>query len=275
MVSNEDNQIVRSENDELELVIYSVLGDRQEQQDSFGYNILNNKLVCIICDGMGGHKGGKIASKLAVSQMLRNVDLQQKSDYQQEMISSISEIDEAILGLRDESDIPLNAGSTIASICVSDNKLFWAAVGDSRVYLFRNKKYVQLTKDQNYRTYLDEKLHAGEIDTVEYNSQCNRKEAEALINYLGIGNIRKSLFIDCNMSPFELLNDDILIIMSDGVYKILDNNEMCSIVNKFEDIVDVAQNMELKMIEKSGKYQIERDNTTLAVIKIKNVGGIK
>lgn len=269
MVSSEDNQIVRNKNDELELVIYSVLGDRQEQQDSFGYNILNNKLICTICDGMGGHKGGKIASKLAVSQMIKNVDLQQESDYHQKMISSISEIDEAIYGLRDESDNPLNAGSTIASIYVSDNKLFWASVGDSRVYLFRNKKYVQLTKDQNYRTYLDERLRAGEIDIDEYNLQCTKEEAEALINYAGIGNISKSLFIDCNRTPFKLLKDDILMIMSDGVYKLLDNNEIYNIVNKFDDIVDIAQNMELKIIDNSKKNQIERDNTTLAVLKIK------
>ena len=57
--------------------------------------------------------------------------------------------------------------------------------------------------------------------------------------------------------------------MSVGVYKILSDEEMNRIIGNVPDIVNLAQTLEMKMVSKAKTYQMGRDNTTLAVIKVK------
>lgn len=266
MLSSKDSDIVKNNNDDLEMVIYSVLADRSEQQDTFGYEMDSNKLLCVVCDGMGGHQGGKIASRLAANKLLGSYVPGEEINVETELLEPIRQADESIFSLMDDNGKRLNAGSTIAAVSIIKNRLYWASVGDSRVYLFRNNKYVQLTKDQNYKTYLDESLGAGRISLQEYNAKIEQKEA--LINYAGIGRIRETEFIDTNNEAFLLNCGDIILVMSDGVYKVIDNEKLNDIVGKYSDIVDIAQYVELSIAENAKQENIDRDNTTMAVIKI-------
>lgn len=66
----------------------------------------------------------------------------------------------------------LNAGSTLVAVMLdSSRNLYWNSVGDSRLYLFRDGDFAQITQDHNYTTVLLEKLNAGMIDREEFNSE--------------------------------------------------------------------------------------------------------
>ncbi len=267
MQSTETNDIIRDENDELELVIYSVLGDRPDQQDCFGYKLDKGKCLCVVSDGMGGLDHGRDASDLCVAEFLHAFRPVEDFSVEEELLEPIRSADEKISALVDEKGEHLNAGCTVVGAMICKGQLNWASVGDSRAYLFRGGKYARLTKDQNYKTYLDESLRAGVISEEVYVDQS--RFSEALINYVGMGMVRRSGFIDSNLESLPLRSGDVLMIMSDGVYKLLADDEINQCVINVPNIVNMAQTMEMKMVSAARTHNIQRDNTSLAVIRIK------
>ncbi len=267
MWSQKDNDIIRDTNAEIEIVIYSVMGDRDEQQDTFGYLIEDHKCLCVVSDGMGGLDNGRKASECTVKELLGAYVQGGTFSNEEEMIEPVRRADDRIFHERDQNGNSLNAGCTVVGVMIRNYLLNWVSIGDSRAYLFRDGKYVQLTKDQNYKTYLDESLRAGAISEEEY--QAGASQQEALINYVGMGMIRDTEFIDSNKESLQLQSGDVVLLMSDGVYKILSDEEMNRIIGNVPDIVNLAQTLEMKMVSKAKTYQMGRDNTTLAVIKVK------
>ena len=67
-----DNYSCFDENEFFQIALLSVLGDRDEQQDSAGYELKQTEGIVCICDGMGGHEGGKMVSNLAVDCLLNS-----------------------------------------------------------------------------------------------------------------------------------------------------------------------------------------------------------
>lgn len=265
MLYNSDQGFAVVENYAFQTSIITVLGDRAEQQDSLGYFLKENEGIVVVCDGMGGHKGGKMASKLAVQNFVSsysgNVSY---PDYINMLIETSKITDRMISELTDERGKVLNAGSTVVSVIVANKTLIWCSVGDSRAYLVRNDEMVQLTQDHNYRTVLLEKYRVGLLSKEEFNVEIAR--GEALISFLGIGNLG---LIDYSKAPLELEKDDKIIIMSDGLYKLLDDDEIARIIMNFNNLGEAVQALEMKA-RKNAKHKKElRDNITMALIKIK------
>ena len=156
----------------------------------------------------------------------------------------------------------MGAGSTIVSVAVRDRFLHWISVGDSRIYLYSNNKFAQLTKDHNYFSALEEGVACGEINAEQYEKE--KIKGEALISYLGIGNLK---LVDINQEPIELNKNDIVLLSSDGLYKTLESETIAAILNNFNNINEAASALEQKCAKTAQKKNIHRDNTTFAIIK--------
>lgn len=256
-----EQQSISEENEVLSLSIISSIGDREEQQDSYGYMLKAREGLIVICDGMGGHRGGKIASKCAVEKFLTNYDVGKDKEY---LIECAKASDLDISEIADDNGEILKAGSTLVSVIIRENKLIWCSVGDSRAYLIRNGELVQLTQDHNYHTVLVEKRNAGIITEEEFFSE--DKKGEALISYLGMGKLE---LIDYSETSFELIKDDRIILMSDGLYKLVSDEEIERLLNNFGNVVDAMWALEQKARKNAKNYGVSRDNMTIALIKIK------
>ena len=144
------------ENPICSLAVLSVMGDRTDQQDDFGYMLDDERSLIIVCDGMGGHEGGRLASNAAVNRFI----LQYKSAPKNyEIIPFLEECtalaNADVLNLKTASGEKLNAGSTLVAVMLdSSRNLYWNSVGDSRLYLFRDGDFAQITQDHNYTTCL-------------------------------------------------------------------------------------------------------------------------
>lgn len=265
MLYNGNGQTVKDENCAFQIAALSLIGDREDQQDSLGYVLRQDEGIIVVADGMGGCEGGKTASELAVKTFLSQYDENHSSVNQTEMmIATAKKTDELIAGLKNENGGLLKAGSTVVSIIINRRKLMWCSVGDSRAYLIRDNEMVQLTQDQNYHTVLIEKMNAGLLDENEFRTEDVR--GEALISFLGIGNLA---LIDYSGTPLELKKDDKIIIMSDGLYKIVNDAEIARIVDNFSNIGEAVQALEMKAKKNVKNSDTSRDNMTVALVKIK------
>ena len=221
--------------------------------------------LIVVCDGMGGHEGGKMASELAAQTFLTQYLQDVPNINPAEMLLDAARLaDKKITQLTNESGAPLKAGSTLVSIIVNRKKLIWCSVGDSRAYLLRNGELVQLTQDHNYHTVLLEKKTAGLISDEEFIKEDAR--GEALISFLGIGNLA---LIDYSQSPLELMSEDKIIIMSDGLYKVVTDAEIGRILDNFSNIGEAVWALEMKAKKNAKNSSEDRDNMTVALIKIK------
>lgn len=265
MQEYKDNQLITDENPLLELAALSVLGDRDDQQDCFGYALKNDEGLVIVCDGMGGHQGGRMASRTAVDCTLNAYsDENAPSDPMERMLCATRLANQSVCELKGANGEVLKAGSTSVAILIRAGMLLWCSVGDSRAYLFRNGEFAQLTQDHNYLTVLNERLNAGVIDGAEYERE--RVRGEALISFLGIGELN---LIDYSSAPLPVTKDDKILIMSDGLYKLVSDEEIGRIIDNFSNMGDAVNALEMKAKKNAKKNAISRDNMTVALIKLK------
>lgn len=260
-----DHEIIKDSNSVFELVMSTALGDRDDQQDAFGYELKPGEGLVIVCDGMGGHNGGKLASNVAVKKFLESYsNAYPFSDVISFLKDATLESNKSVCSLTDENGNPLKGGSTIVALIVKNQELFWSSVGDSRAYLFRNGQLVQFTLDHNYGTVLKEQLNAGIIDSDKY--KVENQKSEALISFLGMEELK---LIDYNDSSIELQSNDRIIIMSDGLYKLISDREIERLIANFNNIEEALKAFEMKAGRIASQKKISRDNMTVALIKIK------
>ena len=265
MLYYSDQQLVKDENSAFQMAALSVVGDREDQQDSFGYALKQDEGLIVVCDGLGGHEGGKTASEMAVQTFLTRYSEEYIIAQQTEMlIETAKKTDAMISRLKNDQGDLLKAGSTLVSILINRKKMMWCSVGDSRAYLVREGEMVQLTQDHNYHTVLVEKLNAGLLNKAEFEKENAR--GEALISFLGIGNLA---LIDYSEIPLEIKKDDKIIIMSDGLYKIVSDSEIARILDNFNNIGEAVQALEMKAKKNAKNNDESRDNMTVVLIKIK------
>ena len=242
--------------------IKSDIGSRKVQQDATVAFRDEEKdiTVALLCDGMGGMQGGEQASFLCVNMIYNDFYENEKvNNYHQFLIDEIDKADIEVSCLTDSQGNKIHAGTTFVAVIVRENKLFWGSVGDSRLYIIRDGKILQITEDHNYLMQLKEKVKTGEISMEE---ALNNKEKESLISYIGIKGIK---YIDSNINPFELINGDCLILCSDGVYRSLNDENIKEIIMACEDDMDAGAKCLVE--EAIGMGNPHQDNTTVIAIK--------
>lgn len=245
---------------------YSVIGDRLTQEDAVylsteGTISLTQKarVLAVICDGMGGMANGGQASATAI-QMIKDTFEQVQEDSEVNIpnffISGIKTIDNTIYNFPRVNG--KGSGTTMVAVLVENNQLYWASVGDSRIYILREKTLTQVTRDHNYMLRLQEMVNQGQISQEEANTN---RQREALISFLGIGNVS---LLDVNMDPFQLQSGDIILLTSDGMTKVLSEEQIMDILSDNSSVEDRAKKLVETAVEQNMRSQ---DNTTVAVLQ--------
>lgn len=251
--------------------VSSIIGKRESQQDSVRsdsnyFYSERKKMISVLCDGMGGLNGGERASALC-TYVLYDA-FHNKSDATPVPAffrSTVQKADEAVRTMENENGEPLrNSGTTLVSVVIEEDNLYWASVGDSRIYIIRDKEILCITKDHNLMMLLKERVRRGEISQQEADS--NPKK-EALVSYIGMGGVR---YIDMNSKPFQLLDGDRIIMCSDGLYRCITDGEIMRTIYRYghdaqaaaEALTSLAQDKNLR----------DQDNTSVVVIEYQDSG---
>jgi serine/threonine protein phosphatase PrpC len=244
-----------------------IIGTRKTQQDAayvsepVSYiDFEEVMLLGVLCDGMGGMKGGERASSLSVDMLKSEFEgADEIEDIPSFFRTSIEKINDEVYFLNSDNEAAGQSGTTLTSVIIKNNQLYWASVGDSRIYIFRKGEFLQLTRDHNYLLSLWEMVRSGEITEEDALSNPSK---DALISYIGMETIE---ILDIGSSPFELSNGDIVLLCSDGLTKALSDTEIARVLTaNFGDLEETARQLPLAAYDASLK---SLDNTSVVMFQ--------
>ena len=219
-------------------------------------------IMGIVCDGMGGLQNGAEASKITVETAKQNFWRQK------EILDMTAFFRSTILQANRQVNILTNSdgGTTLVMVVIDHNKLYWASVGDSRIYILRKGEIACLTRDHNYLITLMEQVKRKKISLLE--AQTHPKK-DALISYIGMEDLE---LIDICQAPFTLKTGDVVLLCSDGLTKTLSDSEIANIIfsktsfSKNNSIGEIARRLPIEVYDRSVKAQ---DNIAVVLIQYK------
>lgn len=230
---------------------------RKRNEDAIFYS--DHPIGCltnlyIIADGMGGHKAGAFASDFAVHSF---VDFVKKFNVTEQNKVPICIIDEGInyinniLHKKAEKDIHLyKMGTTFVVATIVENKLYIGNIGDSRLYII-NHTIQRITKDHSL---IEEMIHTGYITREQAKEHPDR---HIITRAVGIeNNVKADIF------EIPLKNDDIVLMCSDGLTSMLDDQEIKNIIVNNKELEKSVNQLINMANEKGGN-----DNISVIVIK--------
>ena len=241
----------------MKFAIKSDVGQRRKvNEDAAGYfESKNNIPLLMICDGIGGHNAGEIASSMAlmaIGQAWEKTELNDVEEVYQWLIQKIEEANDAIFTRSAQYEDLYGMGTTLVTASVVGNQLIIANVGDSRAYVLRNFQLKQLTEDQSLVNAL---LKSGEITPEEAENHPNKN---IVTQSLGVTSA-----VEIDFVRMTVKEEDILLLCSDGLSDMLSLEEIRNVMNHYSDIEQQVEKAVESANEAGG-----RDNITVAIAKI-------
>jgi len=242
---------------------------RDHNEDNF---LVDKSLnLFIVADGMGGHAAGEVASSISVKSMRdviqQNKDLIQsyKEDSQissdKDVLNLLEHaIQKACAEIHDISERDLDKrgmGTTLSCLLILNNRGFIAHVGDSRIYLLRGGRVVQLTEDHSL---INELIKRGKLT---FETAKSSPYKNAVTRAVGV---YESVEVDT--FDFDVLPGDLFLLATDGLTGYLKDEEIAQVVEKTDTIKNIPQAF-IKLANSRGG----KDNITNIVVNLIDTDG--
>jgi PPM family protein phosphatase len=190
--------------------------NRENNEDNYGYwepeddaSFAVRGRLAIVADGMGGHEGGQIASRMAVEILAEAYAASTEADSQKRLLNALAEAHHSIQRKAHEDPRLSSMGTTCTAFALVKGRLYFVHVGDSRLYLLREEKLRSLTRDH---TLIARLIESGAIRPEEAE---NHPQKHVLTSALGVAD---DIEIDFPPEPVRVQADDILLICTDGLW---------------------------------------------------------
>lgn len=229
---------------------------REMNQDYYYIASDENEIkLYILADGMGGYKGGEIASKLAVTAAQNYIEnnigeTSKDKESLLQLVASSVEYANMLVYEKSKTEEELEGMGTTLEVClIYNNKAYIAHIGDSRIYRIRKEFLRKITKDHSYVQKL---LEDGTITKEE---AAVHPKKNMLMKALGC-----NAFVEPDVTIKGFLKGDTLIICSDGLTNMVSQDEIYNITtSKFE----YAPSELIEKANRNGGY----DNITVVIIR--------
>lgn len=242
---------------------YSIKTDQGKRKENQDYTATffnqSNVLLAILCDGLGGHQAGDIASEMAVSQIgnsweqttFTSSDTYIVQNWLKEVINR--ENTRIFEAANTYSDLE-GMGTTLVAGVVLERQVLFANIGDSRAYTYQENELQLITEDHSFVSELQRR---GELTDLEAKNHVNRN---ALTRSLGV---EGQLDIDF----FKVSKDsvDLILLNSDGLSNTLSEEQMIDVLNLDQDLDQKAEDLvSLAIINEAS------DNVTVNLIDVQS-----
>lgn len=181
---------------------------RSANEDNYGDALTPNGHIFVVCDGMGGHVGGAMASSIAVASIIEYFQREKHSNIIQAIDRAFSFANEQIFANALSSPELKGMGTTAVVLIISGEDSFIGHVGDSRIYLKSNNRLHRITKDHSFvQTLVD----SGVISDEEAESHPNKNQ---ILKALGTSPVVEGTI--CQV-PLQVKSGDVFLLCSDGL----------------------------------------------------------
>jgi serine/threonine protein phosphatase PrpC len=214
-------------------------GRRPYQEDAVFVTDIDssNTTLAILADGMGGHAAGDVASKLvigtAAKQMIAALsDAPDEDTINNAMLKSIDACNQKISAHVMKNPETEGMGSTVVIAVIQDAKLYWASVGDSPLYLWRNAKCYQINQDHSMAPQIDQMAKVGILSVEDALKHPDRNCLTSALTGT------PPTMIDAGSPALDLLEGDVILLSSDGLQFLSDRQIADIILKKRKEAVD-------------------------------------
>lgn len=237
--------------------VESRIGGRNENQDSFGYADTPNGFLVTVCDGMGGMNGGKTASTIAVSTIIKYIsECDQNGSIPVMLSKAVSEANRKIIDTA-STDMSLRGmGTTATVLLIDENAAYVAHVGDSRIYQIRNGKKVFRTFDHSMVFDLVKKKVLTEEQA--------RLSAQSNIITRALG-VRDEVIVDT--ATLQYRKGDRFVLCSDGFHSVMPEKEFLHGIGAKGKLNLILDNFAEKVDNIGKESGGGHDNLTAAVVE--------
>lgn len=201
----------------------------------------------VIADGMGGHNNGSAASRLAVAEVLAQIQAGQP------LIAAIQHSHQAILLAGKTHPLNEGMGSTVVALKLNDQHYEIAAVGDSRAYLFSNNTLTQITHDH---TFVQDLINQGQITDEQAKIHPYRN---ILTQALGSTH-HEQVMVD--IFTGQMHRGDQLLLCTDGLTNRIQDYKIARLLTESPSLAEAIDNLITMALAFGGQ-----DNITVALIE--------
>ena len=228
--------------------------ERAENQDYFGaYEDTPYGDLWVVCDGMGGAAGGRIASVIAVEAVREAMTTPGQKDEVSALLAGVSSANEKVFR-RAQAEATLDGmGTTLVALLLHRGKAFVAHVGDSRAYHIRNGRLQQVTRDH---TMVQEMLDDGVLTEEQASTH---PDGHIITRSVGIASQVK---VDVDLSDFEVAPEDRWILCTDGLTGMVSDEVIRSIAG------DLSPSRACRTMVTLANEAGGSDNITVQVVEV-------
>ncbi len=211
-------------------------------------------LLALVCDGMGGHKGGETASRMACETIAETYYRSRKRP-DQAIIEAFKDANRAIWRTARAQPGFLGMGTTSTALIIHGGAAIVAQVGDSRLYLIRNDQIYLMSEDHSA---VMEMVRRGAMSI----EQARRHEDKNII--LRALGTQPEVSVSVWETPFPVLDNDVFVLCSDGCYDLVSDEEIRDIAGSLPPFAAVPKL--ISVARDRGGF----DNITAGVLKIRH-----
>ena len=205
----------------------------------------------MIADGMGGHKAGDYASRYAVDTICSEIERSAEKMPERILQRAISVANAGIFELSRENRDFEGMGTTLVAATIDGRRLKVANVGDSRLYIVNGRHIRQITVDHSL---VEEMVRMGGLDRESARIHPNKN---IITRAVGV-----TFAVLADFYEVELQEGDIVLLCSDGLSNMLEDEEIRMIVNAQRDIMEKAEALVRAANQNGG-----RDNISLILVE--------
>lgn len=209
-------------------------GRKRDHNEDY-YDFDESLGLYIVCDGMGGHASGEVASELTCKRIHKELKAKEKvirslvdandSSKRRRIVELLKEAvqkaNEEVLKVANQDDGKKGMGTTVVLLLFTQAGVFVAHVGDSRAYLVRSDKVRQLTEDHSL---LNEMIRTGIISK---DKAFNHPQGNVITKAIGAQEV-----VTPDVLFYEFVPGDVFFICSDGLHDYLKNDDVQKILDK-------------------------------------------
>ena len=205
----------------------------------------------VVADGMGGHNAGEYASRFTVDKMVEVISQYRQQEPVAAMKEALTEANSQLLEEAGADPSKSGMGTTVVAATVIGDLLHVANIGDSRLYVIDHEAIRQITRDHSL---VEEMVRLGEMDKA-----AAKVHPDKNIITRAIG-VTRELAVD--FFEVELRPGDMILLCSDGLTNMVEDEEIIEIVMEQKNIVEKAEKLINTANENGGK-----DNITVVLIE--------